>query len=300
MALGVETLPKTKSAGSARQALPAFRRTKSRQTLQIIQYGVLILLGVLFLAPLLWMLVASVDTGATQSLRVPAQVSLENYMSILGSGSLRGSLINGLWMSGLQTVIVVFVCVLAAYPLSRFELSYRKSLMMTILFMTSLPMTVVMVPVFRLFLQWRFLDSQLAVVLFMAGTALPYGIWMTKNFMDSVPVDLEESAWIDGNSRWGGLRRVVAPLMLPGIFTVSIFTFSASWGNFFVPFILLTSQDRLPASVTIFQFFGNFGLVEYGRLAAFSVLYTMPVVILYALAQRYMSKGFSMSGATKG
>lgn len=273
---------------------------KRKKWVTITQYIILSLLGTLFIAPLLWMFLASVDTSAIQTLRLPAEPSLENFAFILGSESIRRSFVNGLLISGGQTIIVILVCILAAYPLSRYKLGYKKSMMMSILFMTSLPMTVVMVPVFQLFLFMRFLDSRLAVVLFMAGTALPYGIWMMKNFMDSVPLDLEESAWIDGCSVWQGLRRVVAPLMIPGICVVAIFTFSASWGNFFVPFILLTSQENLPASVTIFQFFGNFGLVNYGRLAAFSVLYTVPVILLYAASQRFMSKGFSMGGATKG
>lgn len=88
--------------------------------------------------------------------------------------------------------------------------------------------------------------------------------------------------------------------MLPGIFTVAIFTFTGSWGNYFVPYILIQSPEKLPASVTIFQFFGNFGMVNYGRLAAFSVMYTLPVVILYTISQNFMSKGFSLGGATKG
>jgi multiple sugar transport system permease protein len=88
--------------------------------------------------------------------------------------------------------------------------------------------------------------------------------------------------------------------MLPGIATIAIFTFSGSWGNFFVPYILLQTPEKLPASVTIYQFFGSHGMVEYGRLAAFSLLYTMPSVVLYIFSQRYMSKGFSMGGATKG
>lgn len=120
-----------------------------------------------------------------------------------------------------------------------------------------------------------------------------------KNFMDSVPTELEEAAWIDGSSVWGGVRKVVMPLMMPGIFTIAIYTFTGSWGNFFVPFILITAPDKMPASVTIFQFFGNHGMVNYGQLAAFSLLYTIPVVVLYIFAQRYMSKGFSFGGAVK-
>ena len=137
-------------------------------------------------------------------------------------------------------------------------------------------------------------------MLFLTASGLPYGIWMMKNFMDAVPIELEESAWVDGAAVWTGLRRIVAPLMVPGICTVAIFTFSGSWGNFFVPYILIQTPENFPASVSIYQFFGSYGMVEYGKLAAFSLIYTMPAVVLYIFSQRYMSKGFSLGGASKG
>lgn len=273
---------------------------KSYKIETIIHYVLLSLLGILFLMPLLWMIFASVDTGAIQALKMPTAFTLENFQSILTDPALLRSFGIGLAISGGQSILIVILCVLAAYPLSRYHLRYKKSFMMTILFMTSLPMTAVIVPVFQMFLYLKFQDSLIALTFFLTASSLPYGIWMMKNFMDSVPLDLEESAWVDGASVWQGIRKVVTPLMLPGIFTVGIFTFTGSWGNFFVPYILIQSPEKMPASVSIFQFFGNFGMVNYGRLAAFSVLYSLPVVILYALSQSFMSKGFSMGGATKG
>lgn len=273
---------------------------KSYKMETIIHYVLLSLLGILFLMPLLWMIFASIDTGAIQALKMPTAFTLANFQSIITDPALIRSFGIGLAISGGQSILIVILCVLAAYPLSRYSLKYKKSFMMTILFMTSLPMTAVIVPVFQMFLYLKFQDSLIALTFFLTASSLPYGIWMMKNFMDSVPLDLEESAWVDGASVWQGIRKVVTPLMLPGIFTVGIFTFTGSWGNFFVPYILIQSPEKMPASVSIFQFFGNFGMVNYGRLAAFSVLYSLPVVILYALSQSFMSKGFSMGGATKG
>lgn len=273
---------------------------KSHNIERLIHYLILTVLALLFLLPLLWMLFASVDTSAIQSLRVPHHVTLNNFASILSDSSIMHSFGIGLLVSGCQAVLVVFLCVLAAYPLSRYSLKYKSSFMMSILFMTSLPITAVMVPVYQMFLYLKFQDSLIALTLFLTASSLPYGIWMMKNFMDSVPVSLEESAWVDGATVWQGIRKVVVPLMLSGIFTVAIFTFTGSWGNFFVPYILIQTPEKMPASVTIYQFFGNFGMVNYGKLAAFSVLYTVPVVVLYAISQNFMSKGFSMGGATKG
>jgi multiple sugar transport system permease protein len=122
---------------------------------------------------------------------------------------------------------------------------------------------------------------------------------MTKNFMDDVPVVLEEAAWIEGAGMLETIRRVILPVIVPGIFVVFIFTFSGSWGNFFVPFILLNSANKFPASVAIYQFFGAFGKIAYGELAAFSLLYTLPIAVFYLLSQKYMSQGFSMSGSVK-
>ena len=274
---------------------------KKSQKIEItIHYIILTILGLLFLLPLLWMIFASIDSSAIQAIKIPEKITINNFMEVLKDPQILKSFGIGLLISGFQALLVVFLSILAAYPLSRYRIRFKKSFMMTILFMTSLPMTAVMVPVYQLFLYLKFQDSILAVTFFLTASSLPYGIWMMKNFMDSVPIELEESAWVDGASAWRGVRSIVAPLIVPGMFTVAIFTFSGSWGNFFVPYILIQSPEKMPASVTIFQFFGNFGMVNYGKLAAYSVLYTIPVVVLYALSQNFMSKGFSMGGATKG
>ncbi|KHF31979.1 Inner membrane ABC transporter permease protein YcjP [Paenibacillus sp. P1XP2] len=267
---------------------------------RILPYVVLSLIGICFLLPLLWVLAASVDPNAMQSLKMPKQVTPGNYVDVLTSRENQRAFAIGLLMSLGQAVIVVLLALLAAYPLSRYQLKFKKPFMLTILFMTSLPITAVMVPVYQLFLTLKLYDNVVGVVLFYVASSMPYGIWMIKNFMDSVPEDLEEAAWVDGASVFTGIRKIVAPLMVPGICTVAIFTFSGSWGNFFVPYILLQSPENFPASLKLYQFFGQYGMVDYGRLAAFSVLYAIPSIVLYILSQRFMSKGFSMQGGTKG
>lgn len=267
---------------------------------RILPYVILSLIGICFLLPLLWVLVASVDPNAMQSLKMPKQLTAGNYVDVLTSHENQRAFAIGLLMSLGQALVVVLLALLAAYPLSRYQLKYKKPFMLTILFMTSLPITAVMVPVYQLFLTLKLYDNVVGVVLFYVASSMPYGIWMIKNFMDSVPEDLEEAAWVDGASVLTGIRKIVAPLMVPGICTVAIFTFSGSWGNFFVPYILLQNPENFPASLKLYQFFGQYGMVDYGRLAAFSVLYAIPSIVLYILSQRFMSKGFSMQGGTKG
>ncbi|GLG00142.1 sugar ABC transporter permease [Alicyclobacillus hesperidum subsp. aegles] len=266
----------------------------------VIVHVILVLIGIAFVIPLLWMIFAAFDGDATLALQVPQHWTLGNFWAILSDPANQRAFVNGVIISFGQSILVVIVAGLAAYPLSRYHLKYKRPFMYTILFSTSLPITAVMVPVYELFVFLHITDSIFWTTLFLAASGLPYAIWIMKNFMDSVPIELEEAAWTDGASAFSSLRRIVAPLMLPGISTVGIFTFAGSWGNFFVPFILIQTPSKLPASVTIFQFFGQYGSVEYGKLAAFSILYTIPAVVLYVLGQRYMSTGFQFGGATKG
>ena len=154
--------------------------------------------------------------------------------------------------------------------------------------------------VYGLFVQLNLIDTYTGTILFMATTALPIAIWLTKNFMDGVPIELEEAAWTDGASPMQALRRIVLPLMWPGLAVVALYTFIGLWGNFFVPFVLLLSNDNLPASVSIYTFFSQYASVVYGQLAAYSILYSLPAVLLYLLLSRRLGGAFTFGGAMKG
>ncbi|CAN7387236.1 sugar ABC transporter permease [Arthrobacter sp. Leaf337] len=260
----------------------------------------LLLIGACFVLPLLWLVFGSLDAEAGYQTRLPASASLANFTAVLTPELLLRPLWNSLLLSAGTASVTLVAAVLAAYPLSRFESRFNRPFMYSILCGTCLPVTAIMVPVYGLFVQLRLLDSQLATVLFMAATALPMAIWMTKNFMDAVPVSLEEAAWVDGASGLTALRAVVLPLMRQGLGVVFIFVFIQTWGNFFVPFILLLSPSKQPASVSIFSFFGQHGAIAYGQLAAFSILYSVPVLVLYVLVARGAGGSFALSGAMKG
>ncbi|WP_432562886.1 carbohydrate ABC transporter permease [Kineococcus sp. SYSU DK003] len=259
------------------------------------------ILGILFLVPLLWVVFAAFNADAGLKLAWPGgNFSFDNFRAVLTPETTYRPMWNGLVLCVGSTVIAIFVATLAAYPLSRFETRYKRPFLLTILFSTGLPITAIMVPVYGLFVQLNLVDTIGGTVAFMATTALPMSIFLCKNFMDGVPLTLEEAAWTDGASSMQTLRHIVLPLMWPGLSVVTIFTFIGMWGNFFIPFVLLLSPDRLPASVSIFTFFGQYGSVQWGQLAAYSVLYTLPVVVLYVLLSRRLGGAFNFGGALKG
>ncbi|MDQ1008223.1 carbohydrate ABC transporter permease [Streptomyces sp. NPDC002867] len=262
--------------------------------------GALLLTAAAFALPLVWLLLASVDADADLRVRIPASPTAENFDAVLTDEITFTPMLNSLVLCGGATVVSVVCAALAAYPLSRHRSRFTRPYLLTILFTTCLPITAIMVPVYGLFVQVNLIDTTYGTALFLAASQLPFAIWLMKNFMDGVPVVLEEAAWTDGASHLQTLTRVVLPLMGPGVTVVTIYTFIMLWGNFFVPFMLILSPDQLPASVSIFTFFGNYGSVVYGQLAAFSLLYSAPVLVLYVLIARRLGGGFALGGAVKG
>ena len=262
--------------------------------------AVLVLIGACFLLPLCWLIFASVDNKATYQTKFPEEFSLDNFAAVLTPELTFLPLWNSLIISVGTAGITIVAALLAAYPLSRYQARFNKPFMYGVLFATGLPITAIMVPVYSLFVQFNLLDSIPGTILFMAASSLPIAIFMTKNFMDSVPITLEEAAWIDGASAMGALRLIVVPLMRPGIAVVGIFVFFQAWGNFFVPFILLLSPSKQPAAISIYSFFGQYGAIAYGQLAAFSLVYAVPAIVLYVLVSRGIGGSFALAGAVKG
>lgn len=260
----------------------------------------LLVVAAAFVLPLAWVILSSLDTDANLQVKLPDGVTLDNFDAVLTPDITFTPLLNSLLLCGGGTALTVACAALAAYPLSRFRSRFNRPFLLTILFATSLPITAIMVPVYALFVQVNLIDTMEGTIFFFAASQLPFAIWLMKNFMDGVPKELEEAAWTDGASSLQSLVRVVLPLMGPGVAVVTVFSFVMMWGNFFVPFMLLLTPDQMPAAVSINEFFGNRGTVVYGQLAAFSIIYSTPVILLYVLVARRLGGGFALGGAVKG
>lgn len=281
----------------ARTARPFSSR---RTTRRLAADAGLLVVAAAFVLPLAWVILSSLDTDANLQVKLPDGVTLDNFDAVLTPDITFTPLLNSLLLCGGGTALTVACAALAAYPLSRFRSRLNRPFLLTILFATSLPITAIMVPVYALFVQVNLIDTMEGTIFFFAASQLPFAIWLMKNFMDGVPKELEEAAWTDGASSLQSLLRVVLPLMGPGVAVVTVFSFVMMWGNFFVPFMLLLTPDQMPAAVSINEFFGNRGTVVYGQLAAFSIIYSTPVILLYVLVARRLGGGFALGGAVKG
>ena len=161
-------------------------------------------------------------------------------------------------------------------------------------------MTLLLIPIYEIFVRMGWVDSPFYTSLVLAATSVPFAIWLLKNFIDQVPKEFEEAAAIEGSSELRILWTVVIPLAMPGILVAAILTFINSWGAFVIPLVIDANPANQPGALGIYQFMSANGIVEYGPLAAYSILFSLPVVILYLICSRWLNGGFAFAGGVKG
>jgi multiple sugar transport system permease protein len=259
----------------------------------------LVILGVAFVMPILWMLFASIDSNPDWAIKLPHHLTTKHFHAVIAGGALH-SFRNSLYLAGMTTIITTIVAALTAYPLSRRHVPLRRTFLFGILFAAGLPVTMLLVPVYQLYVKLGWLNSLLTTSLFLAATSLPFAIWLMKNFIDAVPAELEQAAQLEGCGTLQTLVRVVLPLALPGVSVTAIYTFINAWGAFLVPLVLDSNPNDQPGPITIYNFMGSHGFFDFGQLAAFSLMFSVPVIALYLVMSRFFSGAFTFGGAIQG
>jgi multiple sugar transport system permease protein len=255
------------------------------------------LVGVAFFLPLIWVLFASLDANAGAGVRIP-DLSLVHYRAMGHESRLR-PLYNSFYLAGMSTLISTVTGLFAGYALSRRHIPFKRTLMLFVLFMSGLPVTMLLVPTYQMFVRLNWIDSLWWTSMFIAASSLPFTIWLLKNFIDQVPRELEEAAAIEGTRNFEIVLRVVVPLALPGILVTSLVAFINAWGAFVIPLVLNSNPNDTPGSIAIYQFLTENGQIHFGDLAAYSILFAVPVVVLYLIASRRISGAFTFAGGIK-
>lgn len=262
---------------------------------KVVGNSLLLVCGALFVLPLLWLLEASFDAGASRQLRVP-ELTLANFNVIFQRNQLL-ALGNSVIISLVATVVATIPSILAAYSFSRHHIPFKGTALMTILFLSGVPINILIIPVYQI-MQSLGLLSLVPTGVFLGVTALPFELYIIKNAIDAIPLDLEEAARIEGAGTATILWRVVVPLAMPGIAAAAIFGFVNTWGNFLAPLVLIPQLSEQPSPIKIFEFMtGN--VIRYGDIAAFSLVYAAPVVLLYLVSSRIFRSGFVLGGAVR-
>lgn len=288
----------TLAADASDASIPVSRLTqwRLRWSDAVIANGLLAFIGLVFLAPLLWLLLASIDERASWALSWP-KPTLQHFANVTRGDYLR-SLLNTLYMSLIATLVSTIAGALGGYALSRRNIPLRDELMVTVLFLTGIPIAIVIVPVFQVFANYGLL-SLVPTGVFLGATSLPFALWLIKTAIDAVPRELEEAALVERASLMQIIIHVTLPVAFPGIVAAAIFSFINAWGAFLVPLVLISDAGQVPGPIMIYGLIGA-ASVRYGDIAAFSIIYSLPVIALYMLCARFFTGGFVMSGAVKG
>jgi len=254
--------------------------------------------GVVFASPMLWLVLASFDQHAGWQVKVP-ELTLGNYRTVISYNYL-DPIWNSLYLSLVATAVTTAVSIITGYVLSTRHIPLKRTIMLSVLLLTGIPVTVLIVPIYELFVQLNWLNSIPAVGLLMAASSLPFGIWLMKNYIDAVPVEILEAAAVDGV----GTRRTVLGVILPatysGVLVTVMVTFINAWGAFLVPLILISNPGSEPGSIALYQFLSAFVTPRIGPLAAYSLIFSLPVVVLYLFVARRLAGGFAFGGGVKG
>jgi multiple sugar transport system permease protein len=262
-------------------------------------YAAATVLGALFALPLLWLLVAPFDAAGSLTVHVPGRPTLQNFADVLHNDFAMTAIGNSVILAAGTMLLVTLTATMAAYALSRARVPYSGLLTYAlILFSSVVSGTAAIVPIFLLADALHLVDTYPGVILAFAGGFLPTGIFILRDFVDGLPRSYEEAAVVSGASPVQVFRDVVLPLLRPGLMVVAIWTFVNVWGAFLIPFVLLRSPGRTPASIAIYSFYTESGLPVLTLTAAYSLLYAIPVVLLYLFVSwRY---GFRFFGGIKG
>jgi len=278
-------------------------RKSQRRIGDALTYLVFALALVFFGGPLLWVLSLSIrtpqDVYITSLRLIPETPTLENYTEVLYTAQFTIYLTNSLKLAVAGSVGAMVVSAPAAYAFSRLSFRGNNALLIGVLALQMISPLVVIIPLYRYFARLNLLDSHLSTAMVYIAILVPLATWMLKGFFDGIPPDLDDAAMVDGCTRFGAFRRVTLPLILPGLTSVFVLTAILAWGEFIVPYILLSEPSLLPISIGILNFQGNYAETSTQVVAAGGVLAMLPAIATFVVLQRFIVRALT-SGAIKG
>lgn len=242
------------------------------------------------------------DPGFLERLRGvipwPAHFSVKNFTDVMTEQPFGRWLLNSVLVSVMTTVLGVFMACTAAYAFSRFKFAGRDAGMLAFLVSQMFPGTLMLIPLFIIIVKWLGLGNTFwGLVIVYATTAIPFCVWMLKGYFDTIPIDIEESARIDGASPGVIFFRIILPLAKPAIAITALFSFMTAWNEFILASVFLESELKYTAPVGLRFFVGGFSS-QWGFFAAGSVIVSVPVVVLFLYLQKYLVGGLT-AGSVK-
>lgn len=228
----------------------------------------------------------------------PNPFTFENYEFIWGNLGFARYFFNSLITSVITTVLIIVIALLGGYALARFKFKGKNVIMLMLLMTQMLPGIILVIPLFEIYMNMGLINQLAALVITYTTTQIPFCLVIMSGFFSNIPNSLEEAAMMDGCSLVGAIFRVILPAIAPGVVAVGAFAFIASWNDFIYALNLINDNKKFTIPVGLQLMKGEFA-IEYGSLAAGSIISLIPVILLFCYVQKYLVKGLA-SGSVKG
>lgn len=278
------------------------KRSYSNTVFPTILTYVGLLIGLAFAGfPILWMLMGSLKSN-TEIFSLPPKLlpdvfTLSAYRSIFSDPMKVRFFLNSYFVAGIVTVLTLLVAIITAYGFSRYAFRAKNALSIFIISTQTVPPITLLIPYFGMVVSFGVFDTYLALIITYMVFTLPYAILLMIGYLNTLPRELDEAVLVDGGSSWTALWRVIVPVSIPGIVATAVYTFLLAWNEFLFALTLTKSMDLRTVPIGIQMLMGQHAF-EWNEMMAMSVLGSLPLLVLYLVAQRYFLAGMT-AGAVK-
>ena len=265
----------------------------------IIIHTFLIIVAIIMIFPMFWMIILSLKENPEQYSNIisifTSSYTLQNYTDALTSDNFAIYFINSIFVASVVTISNVIFCLMTAYAIERKKFAGKQIMIITILGLLIIPSHVVMIPLYRLMVNFGWINSYSALIV--PWIITPFGIFLIKQYISAMPQQIEDAARMDGANEWYILFRIVAPLCKPILVVLAIYTFLNNWNSFLFPFLFTNeaSYRTLPVGLT---FYLGKQSIDWGHLMAGASIAAIPILILFLIFQKQIIEGLT-AGALK-
>lgn len=270
-----------------------------RTAANVLRFVLLALALVVFLFPFYWMVrtsILSTNTIYSSTSLLPTEFTLAHYQAVVQNEFL-SSIVNSLVAAIGTTLLTTLVSLFGAYSILRYTYPGRQKAARLVLLTYMFPHVALIVPMYQLAADLGMLDNPVTLIIVHTMLALPFCLWILQSFLQDIPRELEEAALVEGASELGAFVRITIPQAMPGIIAAGTFAYIMSWGEYMFAYILLTDSASHTVPVALQQLLGSYA-IDWGVLAASSVLATLPVLALFWLMAKSLGEGIAKgSGA---
>jgi len=263
---------------------------------------ILIIITLYFILPYSWVLTAAFRENPGLELEFKG-FTLENFVKLFHRSDVPLWFRNSLIVALSVVALVIILSFPPAYLMARYEFRGKHAILLLFILGMSVPISVIMIPIYSFARVLRLTNSLFGLSLFLAFRSLPMAIWLLKEFIKGIPLELEEAAFVDGAGLLRTMMIVTLPLTAPGLAVIGLMAFASSWGDFVMNLILITRDDLRTIALGIYyaslEATGwGYATINYGLLSAIAIIYVIPTFVLYILMQKYLVKGMVI-GAVK-